>query len=257
MSLENVLKEIQRLKPFAEENVESGPPETLSGRRGRKHQAIESLTRLKREYRQDLLRSAVFIVVSGNQRSEFETIATGDKYKLFSADPEQFYNDLAKRIPPVLYEGKESVSNMFDILGRHLEDKMNELDAIGYNQLIFKAKYFKTVRNVSEFTSLVKEAINEQLGSEIVGIQAIASILDNAIATGHNAKTTSIVLNTGDEKLATDLIKDLERLTSRVFLVLAGKSSKGLKAEENISLKDVSEETVKQTLDTIKSSLKK
>lgn len=258
MSLENVLKEIQTYKPFAEENVEAGPIETLNGRRGRKNQAIEALIRLKRDYRSDLLKSALFIIVAGSQRNEFETIATGEKFNLFSADPEQFYKDLANRVSPSLYVGKEGVSNLFDVLGRHLEDKMGELDVNQYNQLIFKEKYIKTARNQEEFAQIVKEAINEQIGSEIVAIQSVTSILDNAIARNHAGKTTSIVLSTGDEKLATDLLRDLDSRGNRALLVLAGKASKTLKSLENvISVKESTEETVKTALDQIKSALKK
>lgn len=262
MSLENVLKEINTYKPFAEENVEDGPMETLNGRRGRKHQAIEQLKVLKTQYRLDLLRSAVFIIVAGTQRSEFETIATGEGFKLFAADPEQFYSDLANRVAPSLYLGKEGVSNLFDVLGRHLEDKMGELDANAYNQLIFKEKYLKPVSTAAEFVSVVKEAINEQIGAEIVGIQAVTSILDDAISRNHTGKTTSILLSTSDEKLAQDLLKDLGSRGNKVILVLAGKSTKSLSSYNGelvnvIKVKEVNEESVKSTLDSIKTQLKK
>lgn len=261
MSLETVLKEIQTHLPFSKEDVENGPSETLNGRRGRKVQAIEALSRLKAQYRLDLLKSAVFIIVAGNQRKEFTEIATGDKYKLFSADPETFYNDLAGRVPPSLYVGKEGVNNIFDVLGRHLEDKMMELDALQYNQLIFKAKYAKPATNVAEFTEIVKEAINEQMGTEIVGIQAVTSILDDAIGRGHSGKTTSILLSTNDEKLVTDLLRDLGP-RNRTVLVLAGKTSKTLSNSSvdlitTLKVKEVTEESVKTTLDSIKNSLKK
>lgn len=261
MSLETVLKEIHAYKPFAEEDAEAGPVETLNGRRGRKNQAIEQLRVLKSQYRLDLLKSAVFVIAVGSLRSEFEKTAT-ETFKLFSADPEQFYKDLSGRIPPSLYLGKEGVSNLFDIVGRHLEDKMTELDANQYNQLIFKEKYLRPVSTQEEFTSIVKEAINEQIGAEIVAIQAVTSILNDAIDRKHASKTTSIVLSTGDEKLAQDLLKDLGARGNRVTLLLAGKTSKALTAYTNeavnvVKLKEVSEESVKMALDSIKSSLKK
>lgn len=257
MSLETTIKAIKEAKPFAEENIETGPMETMGGRRGRKIQAIEQLKMLKRQYRTDLLTSAVFIIVAGSARSDFEKVAT-EKFGLFSADPDEFYKDLANRVSPSLYLGKESVSNLFDVLGRHLEDKMNELDVNEYNQLIFKAEYVQNITSPEEFTTLAKRAINKQLGAEIVGVQAVTSILDKAIENEHSAKTTSIVLSTGDEALALSLVQDLERITSRIFLVVAGKGSKTLKGvQESISVKDATEDTVKSTLDTIKSALKR
>ena len=262
MSLETVLKEIQTYKPFAEENVEGGNEATLNGRRGRKNQAIEQLKLLKTQYKNDLLKSAVFIIVAGSQRKEFETIATGEKYKLFSSDPEQFYNDLAGRVSTSLYLGKEGVSNIFDVLGRHLEDKMGELDANQYNQLIFRDKYIKPIASKEEFVAIVKEAINDQIGAEIVAIQAASSILNDAIERGHSGKTTSIVLSTNDEKLTLDLLKDLGNRGNKVILVLAGKATKALNGFTSeivniIKVKETTEEAVKDTLDKIKSSLKK
>lgn len=258
MSLDAIIKEMKTLKPFADEDPDSGPAETMVGRRGRKQQAIQRLSDLRLQYAQDLLRSAVFIIVAGAKRAEFETIATGEKFSLFSADPETFYTDLANRIHPSLYTKNASQSNLFDILGRHLEDKMRELGLSEYNQLIFKEKYISKVDTPEDFAQVIKIAINEQIGSEIVGVQASASIVDKAIQTGHSAKVTPIVLSTGDEKLAIQLSGDLGRITPRVFLVNAGKTSKELRGvEESIQLKEVTEDSVKSTLDQIIKSLKR
>src|SRR5271165_5993695 len=100
MSLDAIIKEMKVLKPLAEEDTDLGPQETMVGRRGRKNQALIRLADLRIQYAQDLLRSAVFILVAGAQRAEFETIAVGEKFSLFAADPETFYTDLANRIHP-------------------------------------------------------------------------------------------------------------------------------------------------------------
>ncbi len=256
MSLEATIKEIKTLKPLAEENVESGPIETAAGRRGRKNQAIERIRLLKDSYINELLRSAIFIVVSGDGREEFEKIASGEKFNLFSADPEEFYKDLSKRVAPAIYTSRTDVSNLFDILGRHLEDKMNELGASEYNQLIFKEKYVQPAKTTEEFTSIVKQAINEQVGAEIIGIQAVNSIVDKAIESGHSAKTTSIVLSTNDQNLVQYMLSDLQKRGNKVFLVLAGSSDKNLRGLEDAAVGEVTEESVKKTLNSIKKSLK-
>lgn len=100
MSLEQILKEIKEVKPFAEGDAEDGPIETLAGRRGRKVQATERLKQLKRQYIRDL----------------------------------------------------------FDVLGRYLEDKANELDISEYPQLIFKDRY------TSEIPKYVDEAAKRYFG---------------------------------------------------------------------------------------------
>lgn len=257
MSLQTTLAEIKKIKPFADEDVNGGPPETLNARRGRKSQSIESLKRLKRQYQQELLLNSVFIIATGSGRDEFTKSAT-EEFGLFSADPEQFYADLAKRVPETLYMGKTNVSNIFEIVGRHLEDKMMELDINEYNQLLFKAEHAKQINSLAEFQSLIKNAINKQIGSEIAGIQAISSLVDAAIAKNHADKITPIVLNTADEQLAQDLLRDLSRLTSRVFLSVTGKGSKTLKSIEGaLILKDGTKENVENALKEMRKNLKK
>lgn len=257
MSLQSVLAEIKQVKVFAEEDTNTGAPETLNARRGRKAQAIEQLKRLKRDYRQQLMQNTVFIVATGAGREDFAKLASED-FGLFSVDPETFYKDLAKRVPEVLYKGKEGVSNIFDVVGRHLEDKMMELDVNSYNQLLFKAGYAKAVNNVDEFAQLLKTAINQQIGSEIAGIQAIADLTDVAIEKNHSDKITPVVLSTGDEAFALQLVKDLERLTTRVFLSVTGEASTALKSvDDAIVLADATKTAVGTALKNIKKNLKK
>lgn len=257
MSLQSVLEEIKKVKPLAEEDVNSGPIETLNGRRGRKVQAVEQLKRLKREYQQSLIQNTVFIVSTGSGRADFEKQGV-ENFGLFAADPEAFYSDLAKRVPPTLYVGKNGVSNIFDVLGRHLEDKMMELDINEYNQLLFKAEYAKQINSLDEFTQLIKSAINRQIGAEIAGIQAITSLVDQAIEKNHADKITPIILSTGDTQFALDLLRDLERLTTRVFLAVTGDAPTSLKSIDNaLVLEEASKATVANALKTMKKGLKK
>lgn len=257
MSLASVLEQIKKVKPFAEENVDTGPAETLNGRRGRKRQSIEQLRELKLQYRDDLRRSAVYILVTGSNRDAFSETATKE-FKCFSADPEAFYKDLASRIPPALYRGKESIAGIFDIVGRHLEDKALELGLSQYNQLVFRQGYSQAVHNIEDLTNLIKTAVNEQMGGEIVGINAVHELTDEAIKQEHAKKNTPIILNSGDEKLVLDLSDSLERLTSKVFLVISGKGTKALNAVEGVlKVKDVTNDSVENMLTTIQNSIKK
>jgi hypothetical protein len=257
MSLSNVLEEIKKVKPYVDEDVEAGPLETMAGRRGRKNQAIERMKTLKREYKDQLLQSAAFIIVTGEKSKEFTSSAVGN-FQCFSADPNAFYKDLADRIAPTAYQGKESLSNLFDILGRHLEDKANELGIIGYPQLIFKQHYRITVKTKEDLVNLIRLSINEQVGSEIVGIQSTALLTNVAISKEHGAKVTPIILSTDDDTFALDLHKTLYRLRPRgVFVVVAGKGTKTLRAVDGVmSVKDASNENVEKVLTTISNSIK-
>lgn len=255
MSLQTVLAEIKKVKVFAEEDTNGGEASTLNARRGRKNQAIEQLKRLKRDYKQELLQNTVFIVTTGSEREEFAK--TSSELGLFVADPEAFYKDLASRVPEVLYKGKEGVSNIFDVLGRHLEDKMMELDINEYNQLLFKAQYAQKIDDVNDFAQLIKKAINDQIGSEIAGVQAIDSLVNEAIERNHADRYTPVVLATSDEAFALQLSRDLERLTTRVFVAVAGEGNETLKNLDGaLILGDASKESVKAAIKEMRKNLK-
>jgi hypothetical protein len=256
MALAEILKEIKTVQPFADESLENGPMETLNARRGRKVQSLERLRQLKGEYTRELSRSSLFLVVTGTGREEFCKLA--NEVGLFTADPESIYRELAAQVSPELYLGKETLVNLFDVLGRCLETKAIELDIIGYPMLRYSEKYRKVVASTGDFVNLITRAINDQVGAEIAGICAIRSVADVAIGREHAAKTTSILLPTGDEQLVTELVRDLERLTPRVFMVVAGKASKSMRGIDGaLFVREPTKESVTDVLKEIKSSIKK
>jgi len=257
MSLQRTMEEIKTTLPFTTEDVDAGPRETMPGRRGRKARAIDQMKTLKRDYRQGLLQSAVFIITTGSEKDAVAALAT-EKQECFSANPDFFYEQLANRIPEALWKGKESVVNLFDVIGRHLYDMAVDLDLNEYDQLIFKQEHYVSIKTKDDLVLLLKKAINAQVGSEIVGIQAVTSIVDNAIEKSHTARVTPIVLATDDETLALDLESSLRRLNPRgVFLVVAGKGTKNLRAVPGvISIKDPSEENVAKAFQQIKGAIK-
>jgi hypothetical protein len=258
LNLSDTMKEIKTNLPFTEEDVETGPRETMAARRGRKARAIEQIKTLKRDYRRGLLQSAAFIIVTGSEKDAATTLAT-DKFDCFSARPNAFYEALADRIPEALWKGKDSMVNLFDVIGRHLYDMAVDLDLNEYNQLIFKQEHYVSIKTKEDLVSLLKKAINAQVGSEIVGIQSVTSIVDTAIKRDHTAKVTPIVLATDDEALALDLDTSLRRLHPRgVFLVVAGKGTKNLRAVPGVvQVKEPTEETVGKALQQISASVKK
>lgn len=251
MSLETILKEIKEVKPFADSDAEDGPIETLAGRRGRKVQATERLKNLKRDYTRELMATSRFILAVGSESDSLVEALTAGKQGLFSADPELFYKDLAGRVNPALLAGRASPSDLLDVICRHLEDKANELDIVAYPQLIFKNGYSTSVTNEEQLVSLIKTAVNEQMGSEIVGIQAVNSILDNAIEKEHSSSSTSIVLNVKDADFALRLFDDLKRIAGKIDIVVAGESRiTGDVVSARIN--EVNEKTLKQVVNALK-----
>jgi hypothetical protein len=255
MSLSTILKEMEVNRPQAEMDISMGSPETYGGRVGLKRAGTEALKRLKLQYRNELMGTTMFIVVTGSGRDAFTELASGETFGCFSTDPNAFYKDLASRINPTLF-GRESLMALFNIAGNILEDKAMELDIGSYPMLAFSEKYNTGVNNVDDFTVLIRRAINDQVGPEIVGINSIHAIVDRAIEKKHSATVTPVILNTDDEKFAFDLQKDLRRLTPKVFLVIAGKAVNNLNLVDGaITVKKVTEESVGEALDTIRSKV--
>lgn len=251
MSLSRVLEEIKNVKPLAEEDISSGPRETYAGREGRKRNAIDRMKTLKERYIEELRLSSVFIFVVGSYKDQFSELAAKE-FNCFSADPEELYKDLANRLPAELYDNKTPTANLFDIMSRHLEDKANEMQVLGYPLITMKQEYFRAINGKEDFVNLIKEAINDQVGSEMAGLCIIRSLADKAIDTGHGSKITPIVLATDDEKLVLDLNSSLGRIGARSFLVAAGKGAKSLKTVEGtFMIKESTKENVENVLTTI------
>src|ERR1035437_318190 len=240
MSLTTILKEMETNKPNAAMDIQMGSPDTYGARVGLKRAAEESIKRLKLQYRNELMASTAFIVVTGSNRDSFTELATSDTFGCFANDPEEFFKDLASRISPTLF-GREGLRQLFNIAGNILEDKAMELDIASYPMIAFSDKYNRAVNSVEDFIPLIREAILDKVGSEIVGINAIHSIVDKAIEKSHSAPVTPVILNTADENFALDLHKNLKRLTAKTFLVTAGKASKSLRLPETINVKEVTE----------------
>lgn len=256
MTLKELLVKIAEVQPLAEENVENGSMDTLNARRGRQRQAVEELGRLRTAVTNELRRTSAFVVVIGSQSKEFADIAS-NSYKAFAADPESYFKELVARVPASLYIGRESVSNLFDVLGRHIEEKAYALGIVGYQQLLFKQEYQRTIRDTADFLGIVKDAVTDQIGGEIVGIQSTHDITKSVIERKRTARPY-IVLSTKDEKFGIKVANDLLKISDNVFFVTAGEATTPLKNTDAFyAVPEVTKEAVKKTLDTISQTLKK
>jgi hypothetical protein len=175
-----------------------------------------------------------------------------NEYFSFSVDPDTIYNELAAKIPELIYKGKSGNTGLFDILGRHIEDKANDLNLAEYNYIIYKQTYAQPLNTREDLSKLIKKAVNEQIGAEIVGIHALRHISKEALKRSHDSKTTAVVLPTNDEAFALDLAKTLKKISKKVHVVVAGKSSKSAKSIAGATiLKEVNHESVMECLKSL------
>lgn len=256
MSLVKILCEMEENRPNSEIVLGMEYPTTYNARIGLKRAAQENIRRLKIDYCKELRESTVFIVATGTAADQFTEVASSDAFGCFSADPDAFYKEVASRIDPSLYT-RESIRHLFNTAGNILEDKCLELDIASFPMVMFSEKYNVGVSNAEEFAAVFKRAVNDQVGPEIVGINAVSSIADSAIKKNHSAKVTPVILSTQDEAFALDLVSNLKNQLKRpTFLVVAGKSSKALKDNKEVVLvKNVSEESVGEALTSIRNKV--
>lgn len=257
MSLSTIIQEIEKTLPVAKLDLTLGNESTFRGREGIKRAAVDKLEQLKTDYKKALIESTFFIILTGANRKAFNDVASNPDFECFSVDPDNFYRDLASRVDTKLF-GRESTKYLFNIANNALYDKALEI-GISRNSLMeikFDERYNRAVKNSEELAGLLKQAINDQIGSEVVGLDAISSILEQALDKKHSGSITPVLLNTSDEAFALDLQKNLTRLKTKTFIVVAGKASKTLQALPGaFVLKTVNEETVGETLKSIRSKI--
>lgn len=253
MNIQNLVKQIQEKNLAANDDLSDATNSTRSMREGNKRAAREALTDLKQEYRKQLLTSASYIVVNGSQSKELETAVESESLAL-TADSEEFYKELLSKIDERAYMNRPVDGTFFNALSNYLEEIAREIGIKSYPQLLFKSEYHQIISSKDQALKLLKQIVNKDLGSELVGIYTINRIMDRAINREQTDSFVPIFLTAEDKNLALTLSNDLRRLSPNVFLVCAGKTSKSLKSVQNsLSIDEVNKETIEQLLEAIKS----
>jgi hypothetical protein len=248
MSLSAILDQINQQKEIAQQDLDVVNPRALTYKKGQINSAKQKLENLYVDYKNELLKNAVFILVTGDQSESFASIAE-DKFKCFSADGKAMFKEIVDKISPELYRNKKINSFTFEVIGNILEDKMKTLDINAYNQLIFDTKYSRVIKDKSEMLDTVTSAVVDIVGSEVVGLDALERITEKAVNKNYKSKIVPILIQSQDESFIVSITEGLKRLNPRVVKVLAGKTETDLKTK--ISLEEVDEKNVEETLKTI------
>lgn len=249
--LESTMIEIKKLKEVAEMN-----PGTDAQKRkfnlGRIRQAKEKLELKYIEYRQQIVSNSLFMIVVGDMAKDFADMSR-EKYDCFAYSSDEFYKKILDQVPSKLYIDKPASRNMFEHIAARFEDRAREIDIIGYQPLVFEAKYKKVLKSEEEALDLVKRAINEKIGSEVSALDAIEKTSQEAVDKEFAGKVIPIVLYTSDEVLAKELLEGVPRVTKKVFMVNVGKKlQNGLQNKTIAAITEVSEENVEKVLLKIK-----
>jgi hypothetical protein len=222
-SLKDIMEDIQKTKKIAELK----PSTDVNVRRmqtGNIMQAKEKLKDLYMQYRKSVLANAVFMVAVGSLSSKLAKKSKKD-FGTYSFSAEEMISSIVDQIPKPLYENKLGSRALFDHVMARFEERAMQIDIIGYTPILFKQEYKKIIKDKKELIDMLKDAFAKTVGLEVIGLDAIEKTSSIAVEEKFEGKVVPILLNTEDEEYALKLIKDLSRLSPKVILIKAGKTS--------------------------------
>lgn len=247
MSLSLILDKINEQKTIAEQDLHSVHPKSYPYKKGQVQSAKAKLEQLYIDYKNELLKNAVFILVTGDQSETFANIAE-EKFKCFSVEGKSLFKEILSEVNPQVYVNKKINAFVFEVIGNILEDKLKALDVVSYNQLLFNSKYSRIVKNEEEMLNVVSSAIAEIVGLEVVGLDALEKVTKQAVNKNYKSRIVPILVHNNDETFINEALQGLKKLTQRVAVVSAGKTND---INSKFSLEEVNENSIEETLKTI------
>lgn len=247
MSLSLILDKINEQKTIAEQDLHSVHPRSYPYKKGQVQSAKAQLEQLYIDYKNELLKNAVFILVTGDQAEAFANIAE-EKFKCFSIEGKSLFKEILSKLSPQVYLNKKVNAFVFEVMANVLEDKLKTLDVVSYNQLLFNSKYSRVVKNETEMLDVVTSSIADIVGLEIVGLDALEKVTKQAVNKNYKSRIVPILVHSDDETFINEAAQGLKKLTKRVTTVSAGKTNG---TNTSFSLEEIDENTIEETLKTI------
>jgi len=221
--LEQILDEINKQKQIAETDLSQVSPRAYPYKKGQVDSAKNKLEGLYIDYKNEILNRAVFILVTGSESESFGNIAKQD-FGCFSISGETLAKEIVNDIHPQLYKGKTVNASIFDVVDNVLEKKMKALDVLSYNSLMFNSKYQRVVKNEDEMVLVVRDALNDIVGGEVVALDALERTAQEAVNKNYRSKIVPILIYSEDFSLIQTLSRDIIKINPRIVRVIAGDS---------------------------------
>lgn len=233
-NFESLIKEINRNRELASRAIpEDADPRTLTTRIGHQKRAKQNLKDLFLEYRNHVRQNAVFILTSGKQHESFTSIAT-EEYGCFAVNADEIYERIADEINPRNYINTSASPGLFDMLMSVFNDICDEIGIMGYPAVLFESKYKRQLKSKEDFVNLIKEAFNDKVGSDLVGLYAVHKVSRLGIDSGYSGTTIPVILYTEDKSLTENLESSLKNVNPNVFKVSTAKKHTKKSVEEKL-----------------------
>lgn len=249
--LEQILEKIDKEKKIAEIDLDMVSKRALPYKKGQVMSARERLEKLYVDYKNEVLKRSIFILTTGSDAGAFANIAE-EKYKCFTLEAKTMYKEVVKEIDSQLYQGKMANASLFDVVESILEKRLKLLDIVSYNSLMFNSKYQKTIKDEAGMVDLVTNAVNDIIGGEIIGLDALERVSKVAVNKKYKSKIVPILIYSQDEHLISSLSRDIKRVSSKVVTVKAGEAEgKSLNPMVSLEKESIDEESVGEALKKI------
>ena len=115
------------------------------------------------------------------------------------------------------YSDQSSSPAIFDLLMSSFNDICDDIGILGYNAVYFESKFKRRLQNKADLIQLTKEAFNEKVGSELVGLYAVDKVSREAVNKEYDGITIPIIINTEDKDLLKELETSLLNINKNVF----------------------------------------
>lgn len=255
VSLEKIVQQIKDTRALAEEDImgdgtKKPNPSTLQTRLSRQRSAKGMLPNLYSQYKSELAKRMVYILVTGEQASSTEATLLENGMLVYNAD--KFYNDILENIPPRMYDGHASPAAVFDVVAGHVENKAGEIDLASYPAPIYKRTYSQKIDSKEKTLDLIKKIVNVEIGTEMVGYAALEAACRVAVNDDFAGATLPVAITLNDVNLAEDLAKGLKKLSKEFYLLTVGKVPSNLKTISASSSKDVEAENITKAVEAIR-----
>lgn len=251
-TLESVVEEIIKQRRYRDDDLSNADEKTINARRGRKRSAEIALDYLFFDFR-DAVRSKVGVIfVAGDQSDEFVRIAQ-EVAGLDSINSEALYDQLTSKLDTSVIEGgRESAAYVMETAVKYLQDAAIDMGIKSMPGPVYNQKYETKIRTLPEAKQLIKRVITEQIGAEL----QMMFVIDHASRVFYKENVESkhfpIIVKVQDKDSLNEAIFSLSNLKNKYTVIQAGQSD----VEADVSLDEINEETITETLTTIKSKLK-
>jgi len=232
--LEDLIGEIKKNKEVANRKIEEMNPQVYTTQLGKIKRAKENLKELFVEYRNEVRTNSVFILTKGKQSESFIDIATGEGYGCFEVNADSLYEDIASKVNKRYYDNQTSSPAVFDILMSSFNEICDDIGIIGYPAVLFESKYKRRLKSKEDLIKLTKEAFNDKVGSELVGLYAINKVTEQAVNKDYDGKSIPIIVHSSDSKLLDTLEGSLKSLSRNVFKISTTKKQTVKTVEEEL-----------------------